>query len=115
MKILSIACFLIATALVGYIATSVPFIATSASEAAIHGDPAAALQKVQNIDDAETLRQAAEFFAMSQALQTSELARYIAYFYSTLVLLALALVAVGILARRASNNSFKGMPLRGTP
>ena len=115
MKILWIACFSLATLLVGYIAVSAPFIARTVNEAPTYGDPSLALQKVRAIETPETLRQAAETFSMLQAIAAADLARYVSYFYLALAALVIALVALGVLARRASNNSFKGMPLRGAP
>ena len=115
MKTLAITCLVLSVLLVGFIATNAKFATSSALVAAAGDDASLVLEQIRSIEDPELLRYSAETYAMSHSTASWHLARYVTYFYAALVAFLLSLIALGLVARRVSNNSFKGMPLRGTP
>jgi hypothetical protein len=72
------------------------------------------LTYIREVQDREILRYAADTYLRGQSLATHHMSRLYALLYATLLALALALFGVGFLALRASNNSFKPKPLRGS-
>jgi len=115
MKTLAVTCLVLSVLLTGFIAANAKFAVNSARVASAGADASLVLEEIRTMEDVELLRYSAETYAMSHSTATWHLARYVAYFYVVLVALVFALIALGLVAHRASNNSFKGMPLRGTP
>src|SRR6476620_5029142 len=72
------------------------------------------LRYIQTLQDKEILRYAADTYIRGESLAVRHMSRLYALLYASLFALGLACFGMGYLALRASNNSFKPNPLRGS-